>query len=286
MDGIPARNRHYIVFTRPRARCLQRGAIAMARDLPAVFNGAKPVQTGRDGRGRFVAGAPPGPGRPANPYARQQAALRVAVLAAVEEGDLRAVVRKVLHLAKRGSIPAAECLFKWIIGPPPEPTHPDFLRAHEFAARRAQPSLVDELALAERPPLEDQAADPDAEDGPEEEFSLPNRENAAAVHPQLREMLMWAVQQLAEAQTRPALPPPPDPVQSWETFAATRLQWDPEAAVPVDLLYLTYARWAAARGEPVLAAAPVLAWLRDKGATLRTGTFSRLQDVAGVRLVE
>jgi hypothetical protein len=258
----------------------------MARDLPAVFNGAKPVQTGRDVRGRFVAGAPPGPGRPANPYARQQAALRVAVLAAVEEGDLRAVVRKVLHLAKRGSIPAAECLFKWIIGPPPEPTHPDFLRAHEFAARRAQPSLVDELALAERPPLEDQAADPDAEDGPEEEFSLPNRENAAAGSPQLREMLMWAVQQLAEAQSQAALPPPPDPLAGWEAFAAQRLAWDPQAACPSDLLYLQYTRWCALRGEVALAEDKVLAWLTQHGTTVSTGTFSQLRTVAGVRLVE
>jgi hypothetical protein len=285
MDGIPGRNRHYIAFARPRERCVQRGAIAMARDLPAVFNGAKPVQTGRDVRGRFVAGAPPGPGRPANPYARQQAALRVAALAAVEEGELRAVVRKLLSLAKRGSIPAAECLFKWIIGPPPEPTHPDFLRAHDFAARRAQPGLVDELALEERLPLDDQAADPDAENDPEEELALRGHDDAAPVHPQLREMLIWAVQQLAEAQPRAAIPPP-DPLAGWERFAAMRLAWDEQAAVPIDMLYLAYARWCTSHGEPVLPERDMLAWLAARGARVSTGTFSQLQAVAGVRLVE
>jgi hypothetical protein len=53
-----------------------------------------------------------------------------------------------------------------------------------------------------------------------------------------------------------------------------------------DELYLAYAKWCAAHGEPVLAEHQVLAWLRDKGARVSTGTFSQLQTVAGVRLVE
>jgi hypothetical protein len=265
----------------------------MARDLPArrpVFNGPKTVENGRmtrDARGRFVAGNPGG-GRPRNPYARAQAALRVAVLDQVTEHDLRAVVRTMVRLAKHGSVQAAELLFKWIVGPPPAPTHPDFVDMHELQVRRSLPTLVDRLALADEQADRAPAADDDAEEAPEEAFSLPNIENqySAAVHPQLREMLMWAVQQLAEAQTRPALPPPPDPAKSWETFAAQRLQWDPQAAVPVDLLFVTYARWCAARGEPVLAEERVLAWLEAEGATVRTGELSQFATVQGVRVTE
>jgi hypothetical protein len=279
MDGTPGRNRHYIAFTRPRERCLQRGAIAMARDLPAraVFNGPKPVQTGRDVKGRFMPGAPPGPGRPANPYARQQAALRVAVLEEVDEGNLRAIVWKLLRLAKLGNLGAVKLLFEWVIGAPPEPTHPDFVAAHDFEARRAQPSLIDALSLAERVSADDYAEEaPAAEDE-----ELP----PAPLHPQLQAMLSWAVQKLAEAQTRAAIPPP-DPMAGWETFAASRLHWDGQAAVPLEMVFLGYARWAAARGEPVLAEEKVLAWLTGKGATVRTGTYCQLQTVAGVRLVE
>jgi hypothetical protein len=253
----------------------------MARDLPAVLDGGKPHYTGRDAKGRFVAGAPPGPGRPANPYARQQVALRVAVLDEVDEGDLRAVVQKLLRLAKLGNVAAVELLFKWVIGPPPTPTHPDFVRAHEFEAWRAQPGLVDELALAERLPADPHAEDP--EEGPEPEVeAVP----AAAGSPQLQEMLMWAVKQLAEAQARTALPPPPDPLAGWERFAAMRLAWDEQAAVPIDMLYLAYARWCTSHGEPVLPERDMLAWLTARGATVRTGTFSQLQDLVGVRLLE
>jgi hypothetical protein len=256
----------------------------MGRDLPAVFNGVKSVQTaGRDSRGRFVAGAPAGPGRPRNPYARAQAALRVAVLDEVDERDLRAVVRTVLRLAKRGNVPATELLFKWIVGPPPEPTHPDCVDAHELQVRRSLPTLVDLMALADeqadRAPTADDEAEDDLDDA-EEEAALP------PVHPQVRELLSWAIQQLAEAQKPAALPLLPDPAQSWEVFAHQRLEWVPDAAAPLDYLLLAYVRWCMARGEPVLAEEKLLAWLKDHGAGVRTGALSAFTSVVGVRLRE
>jgi len=96
----------------------------------------------------------------------------------------------------------------------------------------------------------------------------------------------WALRALAEAQTHVALPPPPDPAAGWETCAASRLEWDAQAAAPIDLLFLAYARWCAAHGEPVLAEANVLAELTAHGATGRTGPLSHVTDVLGVRVMD
>jgi hypothetical protein len=91
---------------------------------------------------------------------------------------------------------------------------------------------------------------------------------------------------LAETQTRVALPPPPDLAVGWERFASDRLEWDAQAAAPIDLLFLAYARWCASHGEPVLAEDRVLAWLTAHGATVRTGSVSRIMAVEGVRVVD
>jgi hypothetical protein len=96
----------------------------------------------------------------------------------------------------------------------------------------------------------------------------------------------WALRELAEAQTRVALPPPPNPAAGWEAFAASRLDWDAEAAVPVNLLFVTSARWCAAHGEPVLPEEQVLAWLTQHGATVSTGSLSHITAVEGVRVVD
>jgi hypothetical protein len=256
----------------------------MGRDLPArtVFNGPKTVVNGRDPvTGRFVPGNPGG-GRPANPYSRAQASLRLAALEAVHAGDLQAVVRKLLHLARRGDLAATEQLFRWIVGPPPAPTHPDRVDEDELAVRRRLPTLVDWLALAdEQADREPAKADPDEALADAEPEELP----PAALHPQLRDMLVWAIRELAEAQTREVPQPPPSPQAGWERFAASRLEFAPEAAVDVDMLLLAYMRWCGARGEPVLTEGQVLAWLVDHGATVRTGAVSQVTAVVGVRVV-
>jgi hypothetical protein len=59
---------------------------------------------GRDGRGRFAAGNAGGPG---NPYTKQTARLRAALLAAVTEEDIKAIVSKLIEQARGGNIPAA-----------------------------------------------------------------------------------------------------------------------------------------------------------------------------------
>ena len=60
---------------------------------------------GRDPTGRFLPGNPGGPG---NPYARRVAALRGAMLEAVTEEDMGAILAKLVELAKAGNVPAAK----------------------------------------------------------------------------------------------------------------------------------------------------------------------------------
>ena len=57
--------------------------------------------------GKFAAGNPGGPG---NPHGGQVARLRAAMLEAVSEDDMRAVVLKLVELAKGGDLKAIDLL--------------------------------------------------------------------------------------------------------------------------------------------------------------------------------
>ena len=72
---------------------------------------------GRAASGRFAKGNPGGPG---NPYARQVGKLRSALLAAVTEDDIRAIVDKLVELAKDGEIRAIREVFDRTFGRPVE----------------------------------------------------------------------------------------------------------------------------------------------------------------------
>src|SRR5262245_34093278 len=67
-------------------------------DVPSGETPVPPSPKGdvRDRRGRFV---PRNPGGPGNPFARQVAALRQAVLDAVTAADIQTVIRKLIELA-------------------------------------------------------------------------------------------------------------------------------------------------------------------------------------------
>jgi hypothetical protein len=253
----------------------------MARDLPAVLpgaNGEKPVPSRRDAKGRFVAGASPGPGRPANPFARYQAELRAALLAEVSPADVRAVLRQVLRIAKRGHLPAVELLLKWVLGAPPLPVDPDRLDEHEMSVKRSRPTLIDALALGESPA--------DQDDDRPDDLPAVEAEAEDPMQPSLRQTLAWAIEELAQAQyaLRMQRPPPPDPAASWTRFAEQHVECDEAAAVEVDHLYLAYARWCASHGELVLEEAQVLTWLEQHGATVRTAPLSQVSMLAGVRV--
>jgi len=63
------------------------------------------VLNGRDKGGRFVPGNSGGPG---NPHAKQVAALRSAMLSAVSEEDMQAILGRLVALARSGNVPAAK----------------------------------------------------------------------------------------------------------------------------------------------------------------------------------
>ena len=94
------------------------------------------------------------------------------------------------------------------------------------------------------------------------------------------------MQELADDQLRVAAPPPLDPAAGWETFAGDRLEWDAQAAAPIEVRFLAYARRCAAHGEPVLAEEKVLAWLTHHGTTVSTRPVSHITAVEGVRVVD
>ena len=72
---------------------------------------------GRDGRGRFSKGNSGGPG---NPYAQQVGKLRSALLRAVSEADMQAIVGRLVELAKEGNVQAAKEVIDRCIGRPVE----------------------------------------------------------------------------------------------------------------------------------------------------------------------
>ena len=72
---------------------------------------------GRDEKGRFAPGNPGGPG---NPHARKVGKLRSAMLNAVTEAELTAVIKKLVDLAKSGNVPAAKEVLDRCLGRPVE----------------------------------------------------------------------------------------------------------------------------------------------------------------------
>jgi hypothetical protein len=175
-----------------------------------------------------------------------------------------------------------ELLLRWTLGGPPPALDPDQLDAHEREVRTGRLTMLDHLTLANDRDADDAAeADPDAAPAAEGEA-----EDADPLAPSLRTTLAWAIEELAQAQSALRLqrPPPPDPETSWLRFAETRVEFAPEAAVDLDILYLAYAKWCASHGEPVLEEAKVIAALQAHGATVRTAPLSQTTMVVGVRV--
>jgi hypothetical protein len=84
---------------------------------------------GRDAHGRFAKGNGGGPG---NPFARQTAALRKALLEAVTPEDITQMAHTLMIHAKQGDLGACRLLFSYVLGKPQQAVDPDTLDRHEW----------------------------------------------------------------------------------------------------------------------------------------------------------
>jgi hypothetical protein len=116
----------------------------MARKRPVKNRPKTAIK--RDEQGRFLSGTAAGPGRPANPYARRLAALKVAFAEAVSVEDVQAVAGRLTRLAKLGDVAVMKLFLAALIGPVAA-IDPDELDRHEVGVRRRQPTELDELML-------------------------------------------------------------------------------------------------------------------------------------------
>jgi hypothetical protein len=88
-----------------------------------------PSATDRATGGRFAVGNPGGPG---NPFARQMAALRAALVNGVTERDIQDILNILLLNAKGGHLPTIKFLFAYVIGKPKPVVEPDLLDLQEM----------------------------------------------------------------------------------------------------------------------------------------------------------
>src|SRR5579872_5619811 len=114
---------------------------------------AKPqaAEGGRDTHGRFGKGNAGGPG---NPFARQVAGLRSALLGRVTPADVEAVADELIRQAKEGNLAAAKLLLSYALGKPAQAVDPDTLDLQEWENYRWQPDPAPDMAAAaQRPTL-------------------------------------------------------------------------------------------------------------------------------------
>jgi len=87
----------------------------------------------RENKGRFAPGNPGGPG---NPFARQVAALRQALLNSVTPDDIQTVAKALIQRASEGNVQAAKLLLSYAIGKPQPAPEPDHMDADEWDVYR------------------------------------------------------------------------------------------------------------------------------------------------------
>jgi hypothetical protein len=89
----------------------------------------------RDEKGRFAKGNKGGPG---NPFGRRVGQLRKAVLEAVQEEDVRDILRAMVIKAKEGDVAAAKVVLGYAVGKPTETVDPDRLEVEEWQLHQAR----------------------------------------------------------------------------------------------------------------------------------------------------
>ncbi len=104
---------------------------------------ASATPAGRDGKGRFAKGNKYGPG---NPFARQTAALRSALLRRLTEEQIEQVADRLLAQALAGDLAAIRLVLLYAIGKPTPAVNPDDLDREELEYHRANRVTPEELS--------------------------------------------------------------------------------------------------------------------------------------------
>jgi len=114
---------------------------------------APPNPTGRAANGRFAKGNKGGTG---NPFARQIAGFRKALVNAVTETDMAELARILLHKAREGDVAAMKLLFAYVLGKPAEAPDPDRLDLDDFQLlrERLSPMEHDWLLIKKMTPVD------------------------------------------------------------------------------------------------------------------------------------
>jgi hypothetical protein len=113
--------------TRHQAEAEETGVDAAAATPQADTNAEPP--NGRDSKGRFAPGNSGGPG---NPFARQTAQLRAALIQRVTKEDMERIADDLVFMATNGNLAAIKLLFQYVIGKPAAAVNPDTLDVQEF----------------------------------------------------------------------------------------------------------------------------------------------------------
>jgi hypothetical protein len=103
----------------------------------------------RDAQGRFIGGNPGGPG---NPFARQVAEMRRALLSCVTYEEMRVIGGQLVVKAKMGDLAAIKLLFQYVIGKPTDSVNPDTLDLQEMEQyqKGMTPEQMQELMTGRR----------------------------------------------------------------------------------------------------------------------------------------
>jgi len=140
-------------------------------DTSPSGNGSNGAFQNHDRLGRFVKNNAGGPG---NPFGRQVAALRSALLASVTAQDVTEVLAAVLVQAKKGNVSAARLFLAYTVGKPADTVNPDETESDEWQLTQknvARPEeikhsfgdmpvqLANTVARATRPAISDGLAD-------------------------------------------------------------------------------------------------------------------------------
>lgn len=100
----------------------------------------------RDAKGRFAKGNPGGPG---NPFARQVAKLRSALVNRVTESDMDRIAEDLIVKARLGDMAAIKLLFLYVLGKPGATVNPDTVDIEEWRQTiRPLPEIMHELPTA------------------------------------------------------------------------------------------------------------------------------------------